>query len=76
MPAVDVADRNHADNLAGRDRCHRLVQKLHSLADATVGNIRLPEQRERVEFEIDVAVSVARSSAPQWRDDAAPRHHR
>ena len=38
-PAVDVTYRNHADNLAGRDRCHCHVQKLHSLADATGGNV-------------------------------------
>ena len=56
-PAVDVTDRNHANNLTGRDGCHCLVQELHSLSDATVGNVRLPEQRERVEFEVDVPVA-------------------
>ena len=52
--AIDVADGNHAHNLARGDRCHRLVEELHSFADATGGHVRLAEQRERVVLEIHV----------------------
>src|SRR5215211_2119359 len=55
QPAVDVTHWDDADDLAGRDRCHRLVDELHALRHTPGGYECLTTQGERVIFEIDVA---------------------
>ena len=57
QPAVDLAGRADTDDLSRGDRGHRLVEQPHPFGDAPRGDVRLAEQRHRIELEVPIAVA-------------------
>ena len=57
QPAVDLAGGTDTDDLSRGDRGHRLVDQPHPFGDTPRGDVRLAEQRHRIELEVPIAIA-------------------